>query len=426
MEKITVLAAFDWLNNEEIIGTLGHERLRGSDIYSFEYSSTWLTNHKGLLLSDDLKPYSGIQYNFVPDKLFGCFSDALPDRWGRKLIDLRTRLNTSNSKSSMKLSDWDYLKGVEDELRMGALRFKDADSGKYIGFNSHEEVPPLLFLNDMVKAAHEVESKDYKHLEPEKKWIQRLFQPGTSMGGARPKACVKDEGKIYLAKFPSIKDEYDISKWEYFASIMGKECGLNMANSRLVPTEDGRHIFLSERFDRNECGKRLQTASSMSLLGLNDGDGQHTNKGYLDIVDFIISNNGDFVEHDLEELYRRIAFSICIGNTDDHFRNHAFLLTENGWHLSPAYDINPSQGYSQALLINEKSNDSDLNQLFDSHENYMLDERTAFGIIKEVTRNMKYWESTAHRVGLTNSEIDLFKERFENGIAWKYGGGMHR
>ncbi len=424
MDKVQVIAAFDWLNKEEVIGSLGHDRIRGTDVYSFEYDENWLKENRGLVLSEDLKPFTGVQYNIVPDKLFGCFSDALPDRWGRKLIDLKAHLEQKKNVSP--LTDWDYLKGVDDELRMGAFRFKDEQTGEYIGISDKEKVPPLLYLDDMVKAAHEIESKDYKQLEPEKKWIQRLFQPGTSMGGARPKACVKDNGKIYLAKFPSIKDEYDVSQWEYFASEMGRECGLNMAKSRLIPTEDGKHIFLSERFDRNNEGKRIQVGSSLSLLGFKDGDGERTNKGYLDIVDFIVSNEEDHLEQDLKELYRRVAFSICIGNSDDHFRNHSFLLTKKGWHLSPAYDINPSHSYSQSLMINEESNDSDLNQLYESHESYMIDEKSAFNIIRDVTHSMKYWESTARKVGMSKSEMDLFRERFDSGIEWKYGSGLHR
>ena len=424
MEKLDVIASFDWMDKEEKVGTLGHEYLRGSDVFSFEFDKNWLKTFPKIDFGQDLRPYPGVQYS-RDNHIFGCFSDALPDRWGRRLIDLRTSLETEG-KSSHTLSDWNYLKGVEDELRMGGFRFQDPDSGAFISSTLSYSVPPVIQIDELLQAAKEIEKSEYKHLKPEKKWVQRLFQPGSSMGGARPKACVQSGGHLYLAKFPSINDDVNVSRWEHFAHLMAKECGINVAETKVIKAGTGQDILLSKRFDRTEEKKRIHMASSLTVLGLTDGDGQRTGKGYLDIVDFIISGGGNHIETNLEELYKRVAFNICIGNTDDHFRNHSFLLGKEGWELSPAYDINPTNSMFQALLIDANSNDSSLNRLYNAHEFYMLDETTARGIIKDVTRNMKYWENMAEDLGLPRREITHFTNRFEQGMEFQYGSELCR
>ena len=427
MEKIEVVASFDWLKNEETVGMLGYENLRGSDVFSFEFSKEWLRNHPDILIGRDLQPFSGIQYAPPSRKgIFGCFADALPDRWGRRLIDLRVNKQQQHEGfPRRRLSDWDYLKGVEDTLRIGGFRFKDLKTGKYLNASTNYQVPPILNLNELLEAAGEVEKSENKHTEPEDRWVERLFRPGSSVGGARPKACVTDKGIIYIAKFPSVKDEIDISKWECFAHKLAKDCGIRAAETRLVGTKSGHDILLSKRFDRNFEGGRIHMASSLTLLGLSDGAGWQTDNGYLDIVDFIISHCCN-VENNLEELYRRIAFNICIGNSDDHFRNHSFLLTKKGWELSPAYDMNPTLNHHQTLLIDEQSNDASLDVLYNARKLYMLDDHTAWGIITDVTRSMKYWDSMARYCGIGKNEMESFSSRFEDGMEWKYGGGLKR
>lgn len=423
MEKLEVMASFDWLEKEEKIGTLGHESLRGSDVFSFEFDKNWLNRHSDIILDRDLQPFTGIQYSPVANRIFGCFSDALPDRWGRRLIDLRMA-QEPKAKGRTTLSDWDYLKGVEDTLRVGGFRFKDSANGAYISATPDYSVPPALHVDELLQAAGEIEKSDYKHMAPEEKWVQRLFQPGSSMGGARPKACVESGGHLYLAKFPSVKDTLNISRWEHFAHLMARECGINAAQTKVITTGTGQDILLSQRFDRTDDNRRVHMASSLTLLGLADGDGEKTGKGYLDMVDFIVTAGGTRIEADLEELYRRVAFNICIGNADDHFRNHAFLLDKKGWELSPAYDMNPTNSLYQALQIDDHSNDSDLNRLYEAHELYMLDETTARGIIMDVTRNMKYWEGMALDAGLSRREIFYFSERFEKGLSFQYSSGL--
>lgn len=424
MEKLDVIASFDWMDKEEKVGSLGYEYLRGSDVFSFEFDKTWLKRYPKIDFGCDLRPYTGVQYS-QGNHIFGCFSDTLPDRWGRRLIDLRASLETEG-KASHTLSDWDYLKGVEDEMRMGGFRFQDPIDGSFISSTPSYSVPPAIHIDELLQAAKEIEKSEYKHLEPEKKWVQRLFQLGSSMGGARPKACVQSGGQLYLAKFPSINDDINVSQWEHFAHLMAKECGITVAETQVIKAGTGQDILLSKRFDRTEDNKRIHMASSLTVLGLTDGDGQRNGKGYLDIVDFIISGGGNHIEANLEELYKRVAFNICIGNTDDHFRNHAFLLGKDGWELSPAYDMNPTNSMFQALLIDANTNESSLNHLYNAHELYMLDETTARGIIMDVTRNMKYWESMAEDIGLPQREITYFTDRFEQGMEFQYGAGLRR
>lgn len=414
MENLEVIASFDWLDKEEKVGTLGHEYLRGSDVFSFEFDKSWLKHYPKIDFGRDLRPYTGIQYS-QGKHIFGCFSDALPDRWGRRLIDLRAS-QEAEWKISHTLSDWDYLKGVEDELRMGGFRFRDSSTGEYICCSPDYSVPLAIHVDELLQAAREIEKSEYKHLEPEKKWVQRLFQPGSSMGGARPKACLQSGGQLYLAKFPSINDDINVSRWEHFAHQLAKECGISVAETKVIKAGNGQDILLSKRFDRNNRGQRVHMASSLTLLGLTDGDGERTGKGYLDIVDFIISGGGNHVEDNLRELYRRVAFNICIGNTDDHFRNHAFLLDKEGWKLSPAYDMNPTNSMYQALLVDDNSNESSLDCLYRANELYMLDEPTAKKIIMDVIQTMVHWKSMAMDVGLTRGEISYFSDRFGQGM----------
>lgn len=207
-----------------------------------------------------------------------------------------------------------------------------------------------------------------------------------------------------VAKFPSRKDDYDVALWEHFCHVMGRKVELNVAETGTIPGEK-YHILLSKRFDRTGNGKRIHFASALTLLGLTDGDNASTGYGYPDIVDFII-RYGSNVEQNLEELYRCVAFFIIVGNSDDHFRNHGFLLTRKGWELSPAYDINPTLSDSQSLLINHSTSESDLTILLESAEDYMLSIKKAKTIIDQVKSAMKSWHLEARKLGLPKRDID--------------------
>ena len=415
MKRLYVYADFDWLKETELVGELGYESLRGSDSYSFKFADSWIKKYNAITLSEDLNNYPGIQYTQPNKDIFGCFADALPDRWGRTLLLRREQiLAQEENRPIRRLSSFDFLTGIDDFSRMGGLRFKETLDGEFINADKSLRIPPLTDLRELIAASKEIEKSEDANTLPEKRWIAQLVQPGSSLGGARPKANVVDtDRRIYVAKFPSLKDDYDAGLWEHFCHILAKNAGINVAETKVLEINDKHHTLLSRRFDRTVDGKRIHFASAMTLLGLNDGDNATTGHGYIDIVDFIISGCTD-VDVNLRELFRRVAFNICVGNSDDHFRNHGFLLTAKGWTLSPAYDMNPTLNDHQSLLINSKTNKADLSMLLDSCEEYMLTLEVAKGIINEVMEAVKDWRTLVTKLGIAKREMSLFEDVFDS------------
>ena len=414
MQKLLVYADFDWLKEPTLVGELSYESLRGTDSYGFCFNEEWLRTQGGLFLSADLNNYSGVQYTTGGGDIFGCFSDALPDRWGRTLLNRREQILAQEEKRPLRrLTSFDYLLGIDDYSRMGGFRFKESVDADFINSSPILRIPPLTDIRALEAASKEIEQSEERNELPDKRWIGQLIQPGTSLGGARPKASVLDtDGSLCIAKFPSLKDDYDAELWEHLCHFLAKRAGITVAETRVLQTSETYHTLISKRFDRTEQGKRIHFASTMTLLGLHDGDNAMNGYGYLDIVDFIIRHCTD-VESNLRELYRRVVFNICIGNSDDHFRNHGFLLTPKGWTLSPAYDINPTLSKHQSLLVTSTSNEADLSLLRDASEEYMLSKEIADTIILEVCSALKDWPSLATRLGITKREIALFADRWE-------------
>lgn len=414
MERLLVFADFDWLDKPELVGELCYEKLRGSESYAFRFDDNWLKFHAGIKLSEDINNYPGLQYTQPGNDIFGCFSDALPDRWGRTLLKRREQIQASEEKRAVRnLSSFDYLMGIDDYSRMGGFRLKRELDGDFINVSPSLKIPPLTELRQLVLASQEVEKSEENDVLPEKKWIAQLIQPGTSLGGARPKAGVLDDsGNLCIAKFPSRKDDYDTGLWEHFSHLLARKAGIYAAQTKVLGGLGKYHTLLSKRFDRTDEGKRIHFASSMSLIGLRDGDNAQGGYGYLNIVDFILQSCCD-VEKNLQELYRRVAFNICIGNSDDHFRNHGFLLTPRGWTLSPAYDMNPTLNEYQSLLINESSNKADIRTLLESCESYMIKKEVAENIIRQVQAAVAGWENLAVLLQIPAREVTMFKDRFK-------------
>ena len=414
MERLLVFADFDWLDKPELVGELCYEKLRGSESYAFRFDDNWLKFHAGIKLSEDINNYPGLQYTQPGNDIFGCFSDALPDRWGRTLLKRREQIQASEEKRAVRnLSSFDYLMGIDDFSRMGGFRLKRELDGDFINVSPSLKIPPLTELRQLVLASQEVEKSEENDVLPEKKWIAQLIQPGTSLGGARPKAGVLDDsGNLCIAKFPSRKDDYDTGLWEHFSHLLARKAGINAAQTKVLGGLGKYHTLLSKRFDRTDEGKRIHFASSMSLIGLRDGDNAQGGYGYLNIVDFILQSCCD-VEKNLQELYRRVAFNICIGNSDDHFRNHGFLLTPRGWTLSPAYDMNPTLNEYQSLLVNESSNKADIRTLLESCESYMIKKEVAENIIRQVQAAVAGWENLAVLLQIPAREVTMFKDRFK-------------
>lgn len=414
MRTLYVYADFDWLDKSLLVGELGYESLRGSNSYSFKFDNDWLRQYGSIFLSADINNYPGQQYTQPGRDIIGCFSDALPDRWGHLLLNRREQLLAAEEKRPIKkLSSFDYLMGIDDFSRMGGFRFKQSPDGEFINCEKPLRIPPLTDIRALVAASMEIEKSEEHNQLPEKKWLLQLVHPGTSLGGARPKVgVINNDGSLCIAKFPSRNDDYDVGLWEHHSHLLAKEAGVIAAETSIISTEDKHHVLLSKRFDRTDNGRRKHFASAMTLLGFTDGCDAKTGNGYLDIVDFILQNCCE-VEANLRQLYRRVAFNIAIGNSDDHFRNHGFLLTPRGWTLSPAYDMNPTLNEYQALLINSTTNHADLDLLLHSAEEYMISKEEAQQIIKEVKEGIKSWRTIATRLGIAKREIDVFQQVYQ-------------
>jgi len=414
MKKITVYADFDFLSASQEIGILGYEHVRGKDHFVFEYSREWLKRYGGILLSGDLMNVPSLQHPRGNDNVFGFVKDSFPDRWGRLLLDRRERLTAqSEGRPMRKLTDYDYLVGIEDFTRMGGIRYKEEDSDGYINASSKYLVPPIESLRALCDACHEIELAEERNELPEQRWLDQLIDPGTSLGGARPKANVVDtDGTLYVAKFPSKKDWENTELIEHFSHQLAAKAGIHVAKTRTIRILKDRDLLLSERFDRTRDGRRIHFASAMSLLGLDDGAGSSTGNGYLDIVDFILRGCTE-VRQNLRELYRRVAFNVMFGNIDDHFRNHGFLLTPKGWTLSPAYDITPGVKSHQCLLIDSYTEESDINALLSASESYMLERQEATEIIEEVRAVIKDWRKTATDLQIPLKLLGAYSMRWD-------------
>ena len=414
MRKLLVYADLHWLHTPALVGELSYESLRGADSYGFSFAPTWLQTQRDLFLSADLNNYTGMQYTAADRDIFGCFSDALPDRWGRTLLNRREQLQAQEQRRPLRrLSSFDYLLGIDDYSRMGAFRFKETPDSDFINSDPMLKIPPLTDIRTLEAAGSAIEQSEAHNALPEKKWIAQLIQPGTSLGGARPKASVTDlDGALCVAKFPSRKDDYDVELWEHLCHLLARKAGIEVADTKVLKAIGPYHTLISRRFDRTADGRRIHFASAMTLLGLQDGNNAADGHGYLDLVDFIVQHC-TAVESNLRELYRRVAFYICVGNSDDHFRNHGFLLTPKGWTLSPAYDINPTLNSSQSLLISSVSNQAAFSQLRAAAEDYLLTRETADAILAEVQAALVDWSTPATQIGIPRREIAQFADRWQ-------------
>ena len=390
------------------VGALGYDMIRGNAAYQWEFDAHWLHDHRSIQLSGDLLNTGGLQYG--TGRLFCFLQDAMPDRWGRRLIDKRERiLAVREGRPGRHLTDIDYLTQIDDTTRMGALRLREGEQLLGTQF-ADTPVPPLAHLREFVDMAQMYERQDEQGGAIREEWLLNLYKQGSSLGGARPKANVRDtDGALWIAKIPSVNDDYDVALWEFWAHKMARVAGIEVPEMRLLTLPGQKyHTLLSKRFDR-DGEQRIHFASAMTLCGLQDGADATTGNGYLDIVDVIVGNAG-FADPQsaLEQLYRRVAFSICIRNHDDHFRNHGFLLTEKGWIWSPAYDLNPSDFNTQSLLVSRDSNDSSLEVLSAAASDYLLSATQAERIINEVRAAMTNVRRMAGQCGISDREMARF------------------
>jgi len=415
-EKIFVYADWTEFENPVLMGILSVDFLRGKEIFSFEYANEWLLTNGTHILDPDLGFYSGVQYLRDEKLNFGMFLDSSPDRWGRVLMKRREAIFAKQeNRPARTLHESDFLLGVYDLHRMGALRFKLSPEGAFLDSNKDYAAPPWASIRELEQASLELEKNMEQDSPDLLKWLNMLLAPGSSLGGARPKASVQHaDGSLWIAKFPSTNDEINVAAWEMLANDLARKSGIKTAEAAVKKFNSQYHTYLTKRFDRTENGKRIHFSSAMTLLGYTDGSGAEEGVSYLELAEFIIQNGAN-VKNDLEELFRRIVFSIAICNTDDHLRNHGFLLGKQGWRLSPAYDINPNPyGTGLKLNISEEDNSLDFNLALSVAPYFRLQEKEAVQIIENIKLVVSKWEETAAKYQIPKSEREMMGGAFKN------------
>ena len=411
-KKTDIYVYAHWLGMPEpkCIGVLSAQQAKGKKAFSFEYEVDWIRSKEQQLLDPDIAWFTGSQYPNGKEN-FGVFMDSMPDTWGRTLMKRRAaQLAKEAGRPAPVLYDIDFLLGVYDETRMGALRFKLDKDGSFLDDNHGIPTPPWASIRELQHGAEVLESDEDS--EEVKKWLAILMVPGSSLGGARPKANITDDhGHYWIAKFPSKGDTIDKGAWEYLAYKLALQCGVAMPESRIEKVAGKFHTFFTKRFDR-QLHERIHFASAMTMTGQNEDTIKENPASYLDMAEFI-QYNGAQNKQDLQQLWRRIVFHIAVSNTDDHLRNHGFILTDKGWILSPAFDINPSVDKDGlALNIDTHNNALDFELAKSVGEYFQLNDAEMITIITEVKTAVSGWKNIALEMGISRAEQELMSAAY--------------
>lgn len=397
-----------WLDNPERIGNCYIDKARGNEVISFSYDAAWIKNHPDFILDPDIILMTGRQYPPADKPCFGFLSDTAPDRWGRRLMMRRERIDArEEGRPRRTLMESDYILGVNDKGRIGAIRYYDSDKKAYLSERDTLAAPPIERLRELENASLKIEDND----SDETKWVKNLIDPGSSLGGARPKANVVDENNnLWIAKFPSKSDEIDVGAWEMAVHELAIRCGINVPDARVMKLSSNGTTFLSKRFDR-DGNNRIHFASAMTMLGQTDASDEDIS--YVDmaaVIEEICANPED----DLIQLWTRMVFNILISNTDDHLRNHGFVLSQSGWELSPAYDINPSIDKEELSLSILNGHAKDLSESEEAAPFFRLTKAEAGNRIDVMRQTVsKYWRHEASKFGIPKSEQDRMQMAFE-------------
>lgn len=403
----------DFLNEQYRVGTLHNNN--GS--LRFEYEKSWFENPQAFNLDPDLSLDKAPFFPRPETGNFGIFLDSSPDRWGQTLLQRREALEAKdNGTKRRNLYAWDFLIGVQDLTRQGAFRFKLAGTDVFL--DSHKlAAPPVTSLESLEAIAKQLSQKKIDDLDILRKWLSVLVAPGASLGGARPKAnFTESDGSLWIAKFPAKDDDRDIGAWEWVTHQLAERAGVVVPPAKLVRFGDGFHTFSVKRFDRNG-DRRVFYSSAMTVLKKAQSEGS----SYLEIAQFIQRHGAQaHIAEDLEQLFRRVAFNVAVGNRDDHLRNHGFLLTAAGWRLSPAFDVNPSiTNADHVLHIDDHDNRPNLDTVLSTSGFYQLGDREARAIIEQVVSTAKTWSSAAKRFGISNADIELTAGAFSAVDDWQ-------
>lgn len=384
-----------------LVGTLAHDRGQ----IRFHYERVWLRDARAFALDPDL---SLDEAPFFPKPElgnFGIFLDSSPDRWGQTLMKRREALQAKDEKRTPRtLYAWDFLIGAQDFTRQGALRFRLAGTEEFLG-NEKMAAPPITTLRELEAVACQLSSRRIDDLDALRKWLSVLVAPGASLGGARPKANFTEaNGSLWIGKFPARDDDRDVGAWELVAHGLALKAGVDVPAAKAVRLNNEFHTFCVQRFDRAN-GTRRFYASAMTLLRKEQSEGT----SYLELAQFLRGKgDGAHVDADLEQLFRRVAFNVAIGNRDDHLRNHGFVLGATGWRLAPAFDVNPNIDKAEHVLnIDDTDNRPSLQTVLTTATFYGLTEERGKQIVEEVASAVDGWESLARQAGIARGDVEL-------------------
>ena len=383
------------------VGTLAHDRGQ----IRFHYERGWLRDARAFALDPDLSLDEAPFFPKPELSNFGIFLDSAPDRWGQTLMKRREALQAKDEKRTPRtLYAWDFLIGVQDFTRQGALRFRLAGTEEFLG-NEKMAAPPSTTLRELEAVAFQLSSRRMDDLDALRQWLSVLVAPGASLGGARPKANFTEaDGTLWIGKFPARDDDRDVGAWELVVHGLARKAGVDVPAAKAVRLNNEFHTFCVQRFDRANGARRFY-ASAMTLLRKEQSEGT----SYLELAQFLRGKgDGTHADADLEQLFRRVAFNVAVGNRDDHLRNHGFLLGATGWRLAPAFDVNPNIDKAEHVLnIDDVDNRPSLQTVLTTAAFYGLTEERGKQIVEEVAAAVDGWESLARQVGIARGDVEL-------------------
>ena len=386
------------------VGTLYRHDMRTDLPAAFEYAPTWLKSTQAFMLDPRLDLWRGEQHPPPKASAFGIFMDSAPDRWGRVLMERREAATAEREGRKVRaLREVDFLLGVHDLTRVGALRLRRGPLGPFLD-DSARAAPPVTDLKELAYISRRVEEPGIERLPEYERWLAMLIAPGSSLGGARPKAnFTDDDQRLWIAKFPAQDDRYDVGGWEFVVHRLAARAGIWVPESRLERLTDRYGTFCVARFDRVAASRRMY-ASAMTLLERQDGE---AGASYLDLAEFISDQGAQgHIDEDLAQLFRRLVFNVLVGNRDDHLRNHGFIREASGWRLSPAFDMNPSLAKTEhALTLDGASALPRLQAVLETAEFYRLARAPAQALVEEVRAAVSGWRDEAQRQGLPGLEV---------------------
>lgn len=404
-DEVEVWLDADFLERTRV-GTLSHDR----GTLRFAYEPAWLKNPQAFALDPDLSLGDGSYFPNAEAGNFRVFDDSAPDRWGQTLMKRREALAAKDEgRKPRTLYAWDFLLGVEDVSRQGALRYRRPGEEAFLACETLT-VPPAASLRELEIVAREITAKRIDDLKALRQWLRVLVAPGASLGGARPKASFAEtNGSLWIAKFPARDDTRDVGAWEALVQQLAARVDIEVPASDLRCFSGEHHTFCVQRFDRSGVRRRFY-ASAMALLRKDQSEGT----SYLELAEFLHARGAkDHIEADLEQLFRRVAFNVAIGNRDDHLRNHGFLLTPTGWRLAPAFDLNPNTERADHVLnIDESDNRPSLATVIETSEWYVRSKDRGRVIVKEVLHETRRWRQAAQTLKIARADIELTATAF--------------